>query len=520
MSAVARHPGDARPRNEHTAGARGRHVGDPREEGGRAPAWPVDPTGVPGLDEVLGGGVQRGALVLVAGPPGSGKTMLVAQMAFAAAAAGRQSLILTAFSEPASALIGHLRTYRFFDERLLGGPVEVHALEQYLDQGLEAAAQAVAADVRRLRASLVLLDGFGGVRGVASEAEEARRFLYDLGARLGLQGATTIITSEATPRQSGLFAEATSADVLLGMHYTLEGVRGRRAIEAIKVRGAAPLVGLHSLTLGAGGAAVYPRLEARVTAAESATGDTDEGDGRDEGPPAAFELPALDALLGGGLTTGTPGLLLGGPGLGKTLLAQQFALAGLRIGEPAVILGFHETGREMLRKAAPFAAGGLLRAALAPGGGLTLLRVAPVERDADVLADLLLAAVDRAEARRVVIDSVGELERAVRETSDAGRVPGFFAALLEALRARGATTLLIRETGVVVSDGLRLEADMASLQSASVIWLQQISRGGRLRRMLSVPKMRFSAHDLALREYTIAPPDGLQVLGPLNGEGD
>ena len=80
------------------------------------------------------------------------------------------------------------------------------------------------------------------------------------------------------------------------------------------------------------------------------------------------------------------------------------------------------------------------------------------------------------------------------------------------------TTLLIRETGVVAAEGLTLEADMASLRSASVIWLQQISRDGRLRRVLSVPKMRFSAHDLALHEYTIAPPDGLRVLGPLEGK--
>jgi len=183
-----------------------------------------------------------------------------------------------------------------------------------------------------------------------------------------------------------------------------------------------------------------------------------------------------------------------------------------------VILSFHEGRRELLRTAAPFAAGPRLRTALAPGGGLTLLRRSPVERDADVLAGELLDAVDRAGARRVVVDSVGELERAVRETSDAGRVPGYFAALLEALRARGATTLLIRETGAVAAGGLTLEAEMVSLPATGVIWLHQVSRGGRLRRVISVPKMRFSAHDLAQREYEIAAPEGLRVLGPLEGE--
>ena len=390
-------------------------MGDPREdEWGRSPAWPVDPTGVPGLDEVIGGGVPRGALVLVAGPPGSGKTMLAAQMAFAAAAAGRRSLILTAFSEPASALIGHLRTYRFFDERLLGGPVEVHALDQYRDQGLEAAAPAVAADVRRLRASLVLLDGFGGVRGAASEAEEARRFLYDLGARLSLQGADDDhhqrgdATAVRALRRGDQRRRAPGPALHLGGRARSPGDRGDQGAGGSPAgRAARP----DPRSRGRGGLPARGGPRCRGRARDGGHGGGDEGD---EGPLAAFDLPALDALLGGGLTAGTLGLLLGGPGLGKTLLAQQFALAGLQIGEPAVILGFHETGREMLHKAAPFAAGSLLRAALAPGGGLTLLRIAPVERDADVLADLLLAAVDRAGARRVVIDSVGELERAVR----------------------------------------------------------------------------------------------------------
>ena len=99
-----------------------------REATARAASRPGDPTGVPNLDRVLGGGLPRGALVLVVGAPGSGKTTLALQMAFAAARAGRRVLILTALSEPTSKLIGHLRTFTFFDEDLLGDAIQVLSL--------------------------------------------------------------------------------------------------------------------------------------------------------------------------------------------------------------------------------------------------------------------------------------------------------------------------------------------------------------------------------------------------------
>ena len=83
---------------------------------GNTRATPViDATGVPNLDWVLGGGLQRGSLAIVVGPPGSGKTTLAAQIVFSAARSGRRALILTALSEPTSKLVAHLRTFRFFD---------------------------------------------------------------------------------------------------------------------------------------------------------------------------------------------------------------------------------------------------------------------------------------------------------------------------------------------------------------------------------------------------------------------
>lgn len=480
-------------------------------------SWAPDPTGVPGLDTVLGGGVGRGMLALIVGTPGSGKTTLAAQMAFAAAQAGRQVLFLAALPEPPIKLIAHLRTFQFFDERLLGGLIQVVAITRFLAGGLPAAAEAVTAEVRQMGASMVVLDGFGGMRGTIGSLVEARQFLYDLGTQLSMLGVTPIITSEGTPREWGQFPESSNADVLIGIHYGLKGTQGRRTLEAIKVRGAQPLSGLHNLEIGSAGARVYPRLEAQITHAPTALGSANRAP-EQRAARAAFDLPVLDALLDGGLTTQTSTLLFGSPGAGKTLLGLYFALAGIEVGETTVFLGFHEAAEELRYKASAFTIGPRLDAALAPGGGLTLLRHPSVECNPDVVADDLLTAVDHTGARRVIVDSVAELERAVTESSGGERIPNFLAALLEALRLRGVTTLLIMETHELVVPYLIQQANMVSLIAANVIWLQQIAYRDRLYRVLSVPKMRFSMHDSTLREYTIVAPDGLQVLAPIESE--
>jgi circadian clock protein KaiC len=236
-----------------------------REAAGSASSAVGDPTGVPNLDQVLGGGLPRGALALVVGPPGSGKTTLAVQMAFAAARSGRRALVLTALSEPTSKLIAHIRAFTFFDEDLLGDTIQVLSLHQFLPQGLASTADEVQAEERRVQASLVIIDGFPSLRGTEGDPQRTREFLYEVGTALGARGATTVITSEASPRDAAFFPEATTVDVLVGVHYGLAGLRHRRYLEAIKVRGAALLPGLHAMTLGADGVRIYPRLEARLT---------------------------------------------------------------------------------------------------------------------------------------------------------------------------------------------------------------------------------------------------------------
>ncbi len=94
----------------------------------------INATGVQNLDVLLGGGLPRGALTLIVGPPGSGKTTLASQIAFTAARRGQRALILTALSESTDKLVRHLRGFSFFDKDLIGGLIQVLSLYQFLQQ--------------------------------------------------------------------------------------------------------------------------------------------------------------------------------------------------------------------------------------------------------------------------------------------------------------------------------------------------------------------------------------------------
>ncbi|HET8842562.1 MAG TPA: ATPase domain-containing protein, partial [Ktedonobacteraceae bacterium] len=467
----------------------------------------------------LGGGLPRGTLAVIMGPPGSGKTTLASQIGFAAAHRGQQVLLLTAFSESTVKLLAHLQTYRFFSADLVGSAVQIFSLKQFLSnsQQEEVTAQEIIAAVRQTKASMVVLDGFQSIRGMEAKFATTRQLLYDLGLRLSLLGTTTLITTEADPRDPTLFPEMTTGDVLIGMYYTLEGMRSFRTLEVIKVRGGAPLPGRHSLSLSDEGVAVFPRLEARVPMGSTRAVLL----GQVASAPqerARFDLAEMDILLGGGLPYRTTTLIAGSLGVGKTLLALQFALAGVSRGEPAVYLGFRETLDQLLLKAEDFDLGKQFREALAPDGLLTLQRWEPVELDPDRVAAEMLEVLERTHARRVVIDSIVEMERAVRECSGEERIPNYIAALLATLRDKNVTTLIVQETRKTLSIQPDFSADPLAIQVENLVLLQHLAYRGKLHRVLSILKMRSSAHDHAFREFQITSPEGIHVFSLYESE--
>ncbi len=459
------------------------------------------PTGVPGLDPVLGGGMPRRGLVCIVGGSGTGKTVLAQQMAFAAARAGQTALYFSGLSEPHERLIEHLRAFEFFDEALLARNVQLLSLGPALEQDEDEAVDMVIQTTRRTGATQVIVDGFGTLRRMLQNERETIRFLYRLSTQLGLLGAVLVVTMEGDPRELGLYPELAVSDILVGLYHERTRVSHRRYLEVLKRRGAAPLPGLHSLTIGAAGITCYPQLETDLPSVDVSF---------DPVARAAFDVPELDAMLHGGLTQQTATIVAGNQGAGKTLLGLQFLAAGAARGEPGLFLGLRETPAQLLAKAAMQ---GINLANAVEQGKIRLVVQPPVALDADILAWQLRDAIAAIGVRRLVIDSLAEMEATVEAT----RARDYLAAIATLLRAGGVTALLTRETFGIFGENLTFVDEPSSVLAENVISLRQVQARGKLHRVLAIVRMRFSDHDRTIREFTVT-ERGLTMLGRWSSE--
>jgi len=475
---------------------------------------PIDSTGIPHLDDILGGGLPRRALVIIVGAPGSGKTTLATQMAFAAARDGRQTLIFTAISESTEKLITHVRTFDFCQDDMIGSSIKFLSLQSMLENGLGTLSNDLVAIARQSKAKFVVIDGFRGIRGIESDLQAARQFLYDIGAKLGSLGITIIITSEAEPRDPAFFPEATTADIIIGIHYNLVDVRHRRMLEAVKVRGSALLGGLHYLAIESNGINIYPRLESRLN--QPVLSSTSEmSDQR-----INFGLPELDALLEGGIPSRTNTLIIGSLGTGKTLLALHHVAMRLANDEPTVFVSFREDAGQLLRLTDNFGIGPKIRSALTEDGLLQFRYFPAVEVNADKVAEIILSTIDHYNARYLVIDGITELMHTMLRDGTSQRVNDYFNALVYLLHQRQVSSLFISEHQKVITHTIDLSVDPISILAENLLLLQQVTFDHQLRRMLSVVKMRYSTHDTTLREFLITSPQGIKVLNATQSNTD
>jgi circadian clock protein KaiC len=442
-------------------------------------------TGDAGLDLVLGGGLPEGALIVVAGPPGSGKTILAQQICFANATPERKALYYTTWSEPHEKIVRHLEPFAFFEADALGDRLEFIHLAELIDQdrtgGFGAAGEEILRQSFETRPSVIVIDSSRALHDVV-DAESFRRAIYDLASKVSYTDAVLILVGEYSAAETRSQPEFAVADGIVQLENEARGPVDRRWLRVLKMRGAESVAGQHSFRIGHAGFEVFPRLETtlpRLVATPSTR--------------AAFGLEKLDDTIGGGIPRGDSTLLIGPSGIGKTLMALRFIAAGLEQGERCLHISFQETERQVREKAA--AAGWDWTGV--EGDRLVIRHVPPVEVDLDQVGALVRSELARGDVERVVVDSLAELAFAARENE---RLPAYVWALGGFVRAAGGTTIFTNEMAA-----LGQGADLGGLSFIfnNVFFLRYVEIESELRRGLNVLKMRQSEHEKGLFEFTI-----------------
>lgn len=254
-------------------------------------------------------------------------------------------------------------------------------------------------------------------------------------------------------------------------------------MRVVKYRGQRFRGGYHDFTIATGGVRVFPRL----VSAEHRTNFNKE--------IIASSLPELDALLGGGIETGSSTLILGPAGTGKSLLALTFVASAIGRGERAAMFVFDEELGLLIDRAKAL---GIDLQAMRDAGQLSLEQVDAAELTPGEFSERVRTSVETNKARTVVIDSLNGYQAAMPEEQ---ALILHMHELLQYLNRQGAATFLTVAQHGLVGD-MKAPVDVTYLAD-TVMLLRYFEAAGRVRRAISVIKKRTSAHEDTIREFRI-----------------
>ncbi len=460
------------------------------------------PTGVVGLDEIMGGGLPEFSFNIIAGSPGCGKTTLAHQIAFANATTARPALYFTLLGEPALKMLRYQQQFDFFEQDALNNRIQFINLSQMvLDRDLDIVLNQITEAVERSNPSVIVIDSFRALlrrETVFGVEPSMRSFVERLALSLTTWQATTFLVGEYSEDDVRSNAVFTVADGIIWLYQDVERNSVVRKLHIVKLRGRASIPGLHTFRITNNGLHVFPRTLGQA--------------GRQSSPGTRSRLSVgnheLDEMMGGGPLEGDSILVAGPSGTGKTVIASRFIQEGLERGEPGVIAIFEERPEEYCARARSF---GWDFVQPEKEGKLRVVYFRPMDLSVDESMLEIIEAVKTIGAKRLVIDSITGFEMAL--------APAFRADFRESLyRMIGGLT----GVGITILSTVEIEDSFAtfpfshysvSFLTDDIIRMRYVEIGGQLRKVMTIIKMRGSNHSKDFREYIIN-DTGISIIDP------
>jgi circadian clock protein KaiC len=352
----------------------------------------------------------------------------------------------------------------------------------------------VLADVERLKPSRVVFDSLSELRLLAGNALRYRRQILALKQFFAKRQCTVLLLDDMTSNDHDLQVQSIAHGVVLLEHVQPEYGSQRRRLRVLKYRGVRFRGGFHDYAIQRGGIEVFPRLvasEHRRTARRDRIGT---------------DIPALDALLGGGIEEGSSTLMIGAAGTGKSTLAAQISKAAASSGRPAALFLFDESPQTLITRCAD------LKIDIAPfldTGAIAIQPVDPAELTPGEFIHAVRLAVERG-AKLIVIDSLNGYLSAMPEERF---LTIQLHELLMYLGQQGVATILVGAHQGIIGSQMHTPVDASYLADA-IIMLRYYETHGEVRQAVSVVKKRGGSHERTIREFRLD-AGGVHIGEPL-----
>jgi circadian clock protein KaiC len=459
-------------------------------------------TGVTGLDDILSGGLPKRHLYLVEGSPGTGKTTLAMQFLMEGREKGERALYVTlseTLEELTQVAASHgwtldgIQVYDLVGEEGLSEESEQTILHPS-DFELGETTNAVMRLVGDLKPHRVVFDSLSELRMLAQSSLRYRRQILALKRFFAQLDCTVLMLDDKSSGEGDQQLHSIAHGVIHLNQNARDYGPDKRNVRVVKLRGVKFRSGEHDFNLEHGGLQVFPRL----VAGEHGRSFNEQ--------PVSTGTPALDQMLGGGLSPGSNLLLAGPAGVGKTTTATSCALAALQRGERVAYYLFDE-GLKTLRQRSR--ALGLDIDSFIASGHLFIRSFDPAEVSPGQFANSVRGAVEKDGVQLVVLDSLNSYLQAM---------PGGKSLLLQMhellayLNARGIVTLIILSLHGTVGE-MQSDIDLSYLSDAMVQYRFFEARGNCLK-AISVIKSRTLRHESTIREFRLG-RNGVEIGEPL-----